>query len=204
VVVASTIGWALHLTGRDDLPAISDGASEMAVLDWAPTHWSPVRGVVKGIRLRSDEVLATERERWDVLYWRSTLFDGLEYLEEDQQAWSEAIPEIVEANLWPIKDGDLLVGDNTTFANVEGDDLVELQENAEVRLRTLNWVCGYGDRPTTARWISTASSPANPYDACEPVQTGTIREPDRQTIESTRGLSDRRFRRHYSRRRPLA
>jgi hypothetical protein len=150
LVIASTIGWALRLTGRNELPAISDGSSEMAVLDWAPTPWSPVRGVVKGVRLRADEALANERERWDVLYWRSTLFDGLDYLEEDQQAWAEAIPEIVEANLWPIQDGDLLVDEGIVFGSVTGDDLAALREDAELRLRTLNWVCGYGERPTTA------------------------------------------------------
>ena len=150
LMVASTIGWALGLTGLPHLPAISDGSSEIAVLEWAPTPWSPVRGVMKGVRLRSDEALATERERWDILYWRSTLFGDPDYLESDRSAWREALVEILAADLWPVRDDDLLVNDDMTYGQAAEADPLSLQDAAEIRLRALNWVCGYGERPTTA------------------------------------------------------
>lgn len=149
-LIGSTLGWVLHLSGGDRLQAPTDGEAEVAVLAWAPTPWTPVRSLLKPLRVRSDEQLAEERERWEVLAWRTTLFSDQEFIDEDRSAWLEALPEIEAAGLWPVESGDLVLDDGTNLAALSTDELQDLQHDAEVRLRSLNWVCGYGDSPVTA------------------------------------------------------
>jgi hypothetical protein len=149
LLIASTIGWALRLTGANSIPALTDGADELAVLAWAPTPWTQVRTVLKSLRVRSEEELATQRERWEVLQWRTTLFTDPAMEEDDAIAWTEAIPEIEESGLWPIVDSDISL-DGVAVRALSVEVLEDLRNEAETRLRTLNWVCGYGDRPASA------------------------------------------------------
>ena len=149
-LIASTIGWALNVVKTERIQAPTSGEAEGLVLEWAPTPWTPLRSVIKPLRLRGEEKLATERERWEVLLWRLELFGEPTSMAEDQNAWSEAIREIEEARLWPIQDGDLTLDDGRQISALDAMETSDLMEEAEVRLRSLNWVCGYGNSPVTA------------------------------------------------------
>jgi hypothetical protein len=150
LLVGSTIAWALHLTRTDHLPAPTDGQIELAMLEWAPTPWTSVRSIVKSLRVRSDECLAFERERWEILAWRLSLFSDPTTTDEDTLAWHEAVPEIEEAGLWPITSGDLSLVHGKSIGDLDTSDSLALLDEAETRLRALNWTCGFGERPTTA------------------------------------------------------
>lgn len=150
LMVASTIGWAVHVV-QDELPLLSDGEAEMQTLDWAPTPWTPVRQASKRLSVRLEDALARERERWEVLVWRSTLFDDPEFIEDDRAAWQEALAEIQALGLWPTSEHDIVVAnEGIELAALPDDRMTALRDDAETRLRTLNWVCGYGERPSTA------------------------------------------------------
>lgn len=150
LIIASTIAWAVNVV-QHELPALANGEAEMPTLEWAPTPWTPVRQVNKRLRVRPDDVLAHERERWEVLVWRTTLFDDPKFEEDDRAAWREALTEIDAAGLWPTSSKDILVVDaGVDLGALPQEQLASLRYDAELRLRALNWVCGYGERPTTA------------------------------------------------------
>lgn len=150
LVVGSTIGWALRLVKSDVMPVETDGTDEVDMLTWSPTPWTPVRNVLKSLRARSDEALATERERWELIHWRTTLFADPDDREDDLAALAETVEEVREINLLSIMDGDFAVETGESFANLSADRRDAIQAIAETRLRTLNWVCGFGETPTSA------------------------------------------------------
>ncbi|MBA2469920.1 MAG: hypothetical protein H0V37_10995 [Chloroflexia bacterium] len=150
LIVASTIGWAIHVVTFPSLPLATDGGAEQLVLDWAPGPWTPVRNVVKAIRVRTDEALATERERWELVVWRCTLFEDEETTEVDREALRETIAELPDQGLITTDGGDFIIEDGTPFGELSADELDQLAHEAELRLKTLNWVCGFGDAPQSA------------------------------------------------------
>lgn len=150
LIVASTIGWAVDVV-KDELPPLADGEAEMQTLDWAPTPWTPVRQVSRRLRVRPDEDLARERERWEILVWRTTLFEDPEFADDDKAAWRDALIEIDDLGLWPTSRKDILiVSEGLDLGVLPEDQMAALRDDAETRLRTLNWVCGYGERPSSA------------------------------------------------------
>lgn len=150
LIVASTIGWAIHVVPVPTLPVSTDGGPEGIVLDWAPGPWTAVRNGVKAIRVRSDELLAIERERWELLAWRTTLFQDDESIDADQEALEETIAELAGQSLVETDGRDFLAAHRTPFNALEPDDFVQIAHEAELRLKTLNWVCGFGETPSTA------------------------------------------------------
>lgn len=150
LIVGSTIGWALRLVKSNALPIETNGADEVDVLTWCPTPWTPVRNVLKSLRARSDDALAAERERWELIHWRSTLFTSPEDREEDIAALAETIAEVDELGILPISDGDFAVESGQSFSGLSRDRIDAIQGIAETRLRTLNWVCGFGESPASA------------------------------------------------------
>ena len=150
LIMASSIGWALYIVPRSSLPLITDGDPEQRALEWAPGPWTPVRNVVKGTRVRTDEALANERERWELVYWRCGLFEDDSIRTEDEQALRETVKELAETPLIKVDSLDFLLDDGRAFHQLQAEAMDELARQAEVRLRTLNWVCGYGQRPSSA------------------------------------------------------
>src|SRR5690606_25296855 len=55
MVIGSTLGWAMYLVKLDALPMQSDGAPEMGILEWSPTPWTPVRNIVKSLKIRTED-----------------------------------------------------------------------------------------------------------------------------------------------------
>ncbi len=150
LIVASTIGWATYIVALPTLPITTDGGPEGVVLDWAPGPWTPVRNSVRAIRVRSDEHLATERERWELLAWRSTLFQDDEAMDVDQQALEETIAELAGQSLVETNGQDFIAARGKPFGALPADDLVQIAHEAELRLKTLNWICGFGATPASA------------------------------------------------------
>ena len=150
LIVASTIGWATYIVTLPTLPITTDGGPEGVVLDWAPGPWTPVRNSVKAIRVRSDELLATERERWELLAWRSTLFQDDESIDVDQQALEETIAELAGQSLVETDGRDFMAARGKPFGALEADDLAQIAHEAELRLKSLNWICGFGETPGSA------------------------------------------------------
>lgn len=150
MVIGSTLGWAMYLVKLDALPMQSDGAPEMGILEWAPTPWTPVRNVVKALKVRTEDALAAERERWELIHWRSMLFTDEATADEDRQVLLETVNELRQLGTIPTAGNDLALDNGEPFTNLSPDALFELQHTSEVRLRALNWVCGFGETPDTA------------------------------------------------------
>lgn len=150
LIVASSIGWAIRVVPARTLPLATDGGPEQAVLDWAPGPWTPVRNVVKAIRVRSDEQLAAERERWELVAWRCSLFEDEATIDVDRAALEETLAELAASALVATDGQDFILEDGTMFSELGVDELGQIANEAELRLKTLNWVCGFGEAPQSA------------------------------------------------------
>ncbi len=104
-----------------------------------------MQGKVKSVRVRSDEELAREREKWDIAVWRLSLFQDSDGAEGDRAALTEAIDEVAAMGLLRTDGRDFLTDEGVSFATLSEDELAEMAHVAEVRLRALNWVCGFGE-----------------------------------------------------------
>lgn len=142
IVGGVAVIWALGVVKADQLPWDQEDEMEAQLLDWAPKPWGNVRPLVKNARIRSDEVLAFERERWELWYWRSGFEDDLDA--EDRAAIVEAAGEAHEAGLIAMRAGDFLV-DDRTYGELDPLEREAVAATAYARLRALNWVCGLGE-----------------------------------------------------------
>ena len=139
LVGASTLGWVISVVQCDHLPLPQDGVAEERVLQWAPEPWGKVRQLVTSARLRSEEALAGERERWELWYWRATerpLAPG---------ELQEVVDEVRSAGLIPIVDNDFATDDGRPFSRLDEHEQDDAAWLAELRLRALNWACGLAD-----------------------------------------------------------
>jgi hypothetical protein len=139
LIGASTIGWALNVVTGDQLALPQDGVAEEHILEWAPEPWAKVRQLATRIRLRTDEALAEERERWELWYWRAT------EAEDASDALSEVVAEVRGSGLIPIAENDLATDAGLPFSSLSADDQDDVAWLSELRLRALNWVCGFGE-----------------------------------------------------------
>lgn len=150
LIAATAIAWSLRVVPAPTLALPPDPQDQQRVLEWAPVPWTKVRSITRSMRIRSDEELAREREKWEVVVWRTTLFQDETDHVTDRTALAEAIAEA--------SDGGLLASDGTDFTTEAGvpfqrlsdDALSEIEHIARVCLRTLNWVCGLGEDSDTA------------------------------------------------------
>ncbi len=142
IVGAVAIIWALGVIPNERLPWGEDDELEQALLDWAPQPWGNVRPLVRKTRLKSDEELAAERERWELWYWRASFPDELDA--DARAAVAEAADEADEVGLIGKRDGDFLV-DTRTYAELDELEREAVVATAYARLRALNWVCGLGE-----------------------------------------------------------
>ena len=139
LIGASTVGWAIGAVDGDQLPLPQDGVAEEQVLAWAPEPWAKVRQLASRTRTRSEDALARERERWELWYWRST--DA----EDASDVLRDVVDEVREAGLIPVAESDLATDAGKPFASLSADDQDDIAWLAGLRLRALNWVCGFGD-----------------------------------------------------------
>lgn len=139
LVSATAIAWTIHAVNEGHLPLPEEGTVDQQTLDWAPSPWEKVRSLQSRARIRSDEELAAERERWEIWYWRAT--DGL----DDPEAVREVAEEIRGSKLIPVVDNDLADDIGRPFGRLSPDEQDDVVWLAELRLRALNWACGFGE-----------------------------------------------------------
>lgn len=139
LVSATAIAWALRAVSTERLPLPEQEEVDQQTLAWAPEPWNKVRSLQSRARIRTDEELASERERWELWFWRTT--EAM----EDPDAISDVVEELQETGLIPVVDGDLANDEGTPFGQLSEDEQDDVAWLAELRLRTLNWVCGFGE-----------------------------------------------------------
>lgn len=139
LVAATAIAWTLRAINVDQLPLPEQGDVDEQTLAWAPQPWEKVRSVQSRARLRSDEELAAERERWELWYWRSTEAD------DDQGGIEEVVREVAETDLIRLVDGDFADDNGTSWREMSEDEQDDVAWLSEHRLRALNWACGFGE-----------------------------------------------------------
>lgn len=145
LIGSSTIAWALRAVDIPQLPVPQDPDVEKATLDWAPEPWEKVRPLQQQARLRSDEDLARERERWELWYWRA--------VDADDEALADVVVEVEEAGLIPVVGNDFATDDGTPFSRLPEEVQGDIAWLAELRLRALNWVCGFGTWDTAPLYL---------------------------------------------------
>ncbi|CAA9563673.1 MAG: hypothetical protein AVDCRST_MAG43-2135 [uncultured Thermomicrobiales bacterium] len=145
LLAADAIGWALRVIPSGTLTIPVDASDEQRILEWSPKPWTRVWPSARSVRLRSDEELAHEREKWDIVTWRLSLFQDPTDLQTDRAALRDTIAEASAAGLLHTDGDDLLTDAGASFAHMTDDELSEIDHLARIRLRTLNWVCGFGE-----------------------------------------------------------
>ena len=144
LISASTIGWCIGAFARD-LPLVSDGVPEREILAWVPAPWTQLRSRVRLVRTRSEEELARERERWELIVWRMSLFGEPENKEDDESALREVVAELREIGLVKCVGGDFATEEGIPFRELDSSQREQLDVEATLRLQALNWVCGFGE-----------------------------------------------------------
>lgn len=142
---SAAIAWAVRVVPADTLSMLTSRDEEQRVLEWSPKPWTKVRGATRAARVRSDDELANEREKWDIVLWRLSLFQDQDDAQRDRAALAEATVEASSAGLLQTDGADFLTDAGVPFAQMTDEELSELEHLAEVRLRALNWVCGFGE-----------------------------------------------------------
>lgn len=145
LLAAAAIGWTLRVISSRTLTIPVDPGDEQRILEWSPEPWTKVRPIARSVRLRSDEELAHEREKWDIITWRLSLFQDPADMQTDRAALKETLAEASAADLLRTDGNDFLTDVGVSFAQMTDDELSEMDHLARIRLRTLNWVCGFGE-----------------------------------------------------------
>lgn len=147
LISASTIGWCIGAFGASGryLPIISDGAPERDTLAWIPAPWTQLRSRLRLIKVRGDEELARERERWELIVWRMALFDETGHKQDEDAALQDVVAELQKGGLIGTASGDFAREDGTPFRELDQDHQDQLDVEATLRLQALNWVCGFGE-----------------------------------------------------------
>ena len=143
LISASTIGWCIGASSQK-LPMLSDGSPEREVLACTPAPWTSIRSRVRLVRLRSDDVLARERERWELIVWRMSLFTNTADIRDDETALNDVVAEVKSVGIISCRDGDFATDDGVPFRDLEPDRREQLDAEAMLRLQAMNWVCGFG------------------------------------------------------------
>jgi len=142
----ATLGWALGLA---ELSPLGDLRQVEAVLELVPSPWDATAAWIGNAGLRSEPVVARERDRAELFEWRASIeaprriATGPERTEYDE-AIADVASEVEGTGLAVVANGDLLIAD-IPLASLQDDMLERLMALAEERLRALNWLCGFGD-----------------------------------------------------------
>lgn len=135
----TAIAWALGIVTAIQLPVPPDGVAENDVLAWAHAPWTDLDRLARKLQVRDETTIATERERWELWYWRAVDAD------ETTGPPVDVVANVAESGLIATVRGDFSTDAAMPFGALPPDDRDEIAWLAEHRLRALNWVCGFGD-----------------------------------------------------------
>ena len=142
----ATLGWAIRLT---DLLPPGDEGEISAVVQAVPAPWDSTAAWMRGAQLRSEAEIAIERDRAEIYEWRIALESPRRFATGQEQVdYMAAIRDVVrEAGATGLLDRkagtDFSIGDRP-LPEFDATSLERLAALAEVRLRALNWLCGFG------------------------------------------------------------
>lgn len=142
---AVAIAWAVRVLPATTLTIPADIGDQERVLEWTPAPWTRVRPIARSVRVRGDDELATEREKWDIVTWRLSLFQDPVDFRPDRAALTDTIAEASAIGLLRSDGTDFLTDAGMSFARLSHDELSDIEHLVQIRLRTLNWVCGFGE-----------------------------------------------------------
>lgn len=141
---ASALCWSLGVVGSLS-PGDADNPPLDQLFNWAPQPWDEASRFAKNARLRDEETIAQEREKWELWYWRATLEAAdLEPDEDLDELLGDVVGVAADAGLIDVIDGDFSL-DGKAFELVNPDRQATIAHLSEDYLRALNWVCGFGD-----------------------------------------------------------
>lgn len=140
-----SLSWALGLL--DALPSPMEDMAQPGWFDQIPAPWDSTLEVTQSAKLRSLEVIAAERERWELWDWRAGVADlyqttSLSERDELDQAVRDVAHESFASGLisLPLQD-DFAVG-STPFGELPVVDRHHIGNVASERLRAFDWLCG--------------------------------------------------------------
>lgn len=143
-----TLDWCLAATNTA-LPQPSSQVNLEPVIERLSQPWQDPMPAIASAVLRTEQDIAIERERAEIWWWRASLLPEDLDDTETQAALRAVASEAATANLIDTIDSDLaLLG--RSFAEHDEDTQATVLAIAAVRLRTLNWVCGFGESWTDA------------------------------------------------------
>jgi hypothetical protein len=141
------LAWAIGATAMPPVDAPSD---PRPILDIVPRPWDTIQDWIADPALVSELDAVREREVAEIWHWRATT----ELLRREVSAaergdYEAAIRDVASeahtAGLVPaLRDGDFEARDRSV-KDLSTIDLDELVAVTGQRLRTLNWLCGFGD-----------------------------------------------------------
>ena len=134
---ALALGWILGLVDHlsFDVPAVADIES---LNDIVPQPWDRADNLVKQVRLRDEEEVWSERERWYLVYVR-----GIVDSSSDRDLVLPDLASDAAASGLPIRNGELLIGEES-YATLTQDFKTVLTGTAEAYVRALTWASGFG------------------------------------------------------------
>jgi hypothetical protein len=140
------ISWSLR-----PLPANPrrSPASLEDILDTIPAPWDDPDDWIRTASIQPVETIAGERERAEVWHWRA-ITEALRRETppgargEIDGAIRDVVREASASGVVEVSGGDFLVG-SQRIRDLAPNALDELQMTTAERLRTLNWLCGFGE-----------------------------------------------------------
>ena len=140
----------LWSAGMIDLPPSYDGPADLEdAWQVVPAAGDSTQEFARSLRLRDEDTIAAERDRTEVWFWRIAVEGmrrdaGPSDLAEIDEAITETTEEAfglgIDVAIGPT---DFLV-DGRPVREIDDDVLADVAVAAEMRLRAMNWLCGFG------------------------------------------------------------
>lgn len=143
----ATLAWALALSGPGSDASEPDVAG---LLEDLPAPWDKTMAWISSKALRPESEIAFLRERTDIWRWRLELEPyrrvaaGRDLMDIERSIRDVTSDGVAAGLLLPGKKGGFSL-DGVPLTRIDLAELDELQFAFEVRLLTLNWVCGFGN-----------------------------------------------------------
>ena len=136
------LNWCLSVDSSA-LPEPNAPANLEPLLQALPQPWQDPKSFLFSAVLRAEEEIALERERAEIWWWRASIFPE-DLRDIDTRTAIEAVAiEAAATNLISTINADLALA-GRAFAKHDEATRANVLSIATVRLRALNWVCGFG------------------------------------------------------------